>query len=414
MNARAWIVIFGLALLLRAGWGTFQLIRADDPSALAFPDEEQYWLIAGSLQAGDGLRDELGFRATRMPLYPAILSLFAGTSYGVVAAKGLHWLVGAAVAALTAGLATVLVDRRVGLTAGFLVAIDPFLVFVSSLLLTETFFMVALVILWWATARMLDRDGDRTPVGRWLGIGLAAALAVYLRESSLGLMVILLAFVVCCRRFNRRVLLGAVLAGGIVIVSLFPWAARNRDVTGDWCWLTHRGGISLYDGVRPGADGSSDLADVKQTPAVRGLNEVEWNSYFLGESMKIIWEEPGRVLRLAGVKLARIWNPFPNVETYQSPLLRGVSAFWTLPIFAFAVVGAILLGKPRSGVGLRAALYLLLPVFYLSALHSLFVGSIRYRLVAMPMLETLAAVTLVTLIDRFRQHRLDGGVTVGH
>jgi hypothetical protein len=44
--------------------------------------------------------------------------------------------------------------------------------------------------------------------------------------------------------------------------------------------------------------------------------------------------------------------------------------------------------------------FLLLPALYLSALHSLFVGSVRYRLGAMPMIEILAALAVVALADR--------------
>ena len=52
-------------------------------------------------------------------------------------------------------------------------------------------------------------------------------------------------------------------------------------------------------------------------------------------------------------------------------------------------------------------LFLLLPALYLSALHNLFVGSVRYRLSAMPMLEVLAAVALIALVDWVRGRRAD-------
>lgn len=413
LTTRSYLVVFVVALLLRAGFGAFQLVRADHPAALTFPDEEQYWLMAGSLHAGQGLRDELGFRATRMPLYPAVLSLFAGWSEGVIVAKIFHWMAGAVVAALIAGAATALFGGRVGLIGGLWVAADPFLVFASSLLLTETLFMAALVGLWWVAAPTARRYEQGVSLRRWAATGLLAVLLVYLRESAIGLVILLLAFDVVCRRFDTKALIGAALTVGLVIVSLVPWAARNARVTGHWCWLTHRGGISLYDGVGPQADGSSDLGDIKQMPPVRDLTEAQWNRYFLDESINSIRENPARILRLAGVKLQRLWNPFPNVETHQSFWVRTVSAAWTLPTFAFAVAGVILLAKSRGGNGLRAAMFLLIPAGYVSAMHSLFVGSVRYRLVAMPMLEILATVALVVLFERLRKHRPIDGITLG-
>lgn len=414
---RWWLLsVFVVALLLRGGWGAVRLAGLDDPSALEFPDEQQYWSMASSLCIGEGLKDELGFQATRMPLYPGVLSLFSGATHGVIIAKVFQWVIGAVVAVLTAGVAATLFDRRVGLLAGLLVAFDPFLVFFSSLLLTETLFVAALVGLWWIIERFLTSRGTK-PVRnhaktralgliRWVLVGLVAALCVYVRESSLGLVVVVLCFIAVCRRLDRSSLAGVAVVGGILITALAPWAARNRQVIGEWCWLTTRGGISLYDGVGPQATGAGDLGTIKQMPAVRGMGEVEWNRYFLDESWKAIRADPGRIVKLAGTKLARLWNPFPNVRQYQSPLARVVSVAWTVPIFALGAIGTLCLLIRNRKDGLRIAFFLLLPALYLSILHSLFVGSVRYRLPAMPMIEILAAVALVAAFDRIKNYQL--------
>ncbi len=48
-------------------------------------------------------------------------------------------------------------------------------------------------------------------------------------------------------------------------------------------------------------------------------------------------------------------------------------------------------------------LFLMLPAVYLSLLHGLFVGSVRYRLGATPMMEMLAAWFVVTAYDSLRR-----------
>jgi len=409
-----YLILLLAALAARTAWGVYRLSRSDDPAALEFPDEIQYWQMATSLHAGDGLQDELGFRATRMPLYPALLSLNTGLPHGVVVAKCFHWFIGALLAPLIGGLAATLVGRHAGWVAGLLVAFDPFLVFFSSLLLTETLFMPIMVMLWWVAWTLVQPDPHCGSTTRWVGVGLLMALAVYVRESSLGLAGALLVFILACRRFDRRSVGGAILVMAIMVSSLFPWALRNRRVTGDWCWLTHRGGISLYDGVGPQADGSSDLGNIKQMPAVWGMGEAQWNRYFMEESIKAIRDEPARILRLAGRKLARMWNPVPNVDTYQSSFVRFVAAAWTIPTFTLALAGACLLLCVRRGDGLRLVVFLLLPALYLSALHSLFVGSVRYRLGAMPMIEILAALALVTLAERLGRRSSARGQSVGY
>ncbi len=402
MHSLRWCLwLCALALVSRAGWGGVSFIRAHDMSALEFPDEEQYWLMARSLQVGEGLRDELGFTATRMPLYPAVLSVFAGWGHGIIAAKVLQWLVGAAAAGLAAAAAATLFNRRAGVIAGLLVAFDPFLVFFSSLLLTETAFLTALVALWWLLAPVIK--GSDMSARRWLSVAVVAVVCVYLRESSVVLVALALGWLVICRRCQWRAVMPAAMVVGMVGVSLIPWAVRNRHAVGTWCWLTTRSGISLYDGVGPQADGSSNLGAIKQMPAVRGLDEVAWNRFFLRESLHALRADPARIVRLAGVKLGRMWNPVPNVDTYGSGAVRAVSAVWTIPTFVLALIGAALLIRGSAPEGWRIAVFLLLPALYLSALHSLFVGSVRYRLGAVPMLEMLAAYALVVLVDRGRK-----------
>lgn len=388
-----------------------RLVRTDDPTALEFPDEQQYWLMASSLESGNGLADELGFRATRMPLYPGMLSVFAGMDHGIIAARVLHWLIGAVAAMLTAGFAASLLDHRAGLIAGLLVAADPFLVFFSSLLLTETLFLTALLGLWWTLGRLMREAGGS--IHLWATAGVLAALCVYIRESSLGLVICGLGLVCLCRRLQRRTWIGAVVACVILVAALLPWAFRNERVIGERCWLTTRGGISLYDGVGPQATGASDLGNIKQMPAVRNLSEAEWNRYFFRKSFEAIKTQPARILRLAWVKLGRMWNPLPNVETYQSRLVRLVSAAWSLPVFLLALLGVRQLWVSEIEQGRWKAMLFVLPALYLSVLHALFVGSVRYRLGAMPMIEILTAWALVWLIDQLQRNARAGEITRG-
>lgn len=412
VGTAGFLVILLIALVFRVAWGMVALHRADDSTVLSLPDEQQYWLMAGSIHAGAGMRDELGFRATRMPLYVSILSVFAAFDEGVVAAKVLHWFVGALGAALVACAGAALFGRTAGMTAGLLAAVDPFLVFTSSLLLTETFFVASLVGLWWVAWPLVSADRSIGTLSRWIWLGVMACLTVYLRVSSLGLVLALVLLVVICHRGGHRAFAGAILALATVVLGLCPWAIRNREVTGEWCWLTNRGGISLYDGVGPQADGSSDLGDIKQMAAVQGLSEAEWNRFFMRESMASIREDPGRILRLACVKLRRLWNPFPNVDTHQSWFERLISAGWMIPLYACTVAGIVwwLFRQGRGGV--PVVVFLMLPAIYLSLLHSVFVGSVRYRLGATPMMEMMAAWFVVTAWSRLRGHDRTGNESI--
>jgi len=175
---------------------------------------------------------------------------------------------------------------------------------------------------------------------------------------------------------------------------LLPWAVRNQSVLGERIWLTTRAGISLYDGVRPGADGASDLAAIKDT----GQSELEWNETFKAQARREMRDQPGRILRLAGLKFLRTWNLWPNAEGYRSVWIKIVAGTWTIIVLALAVCGIRALWRSKATI-----VGLLLPAAYFTALHMLFVGSVRYRLPAMPMLEILAAWGIIWLLVRSRK-----------
>lgn len=391
-------------------------MKVEDATVLEFPDEQQYWQIAQSLRDGHGMVDELGFRATRMPMYPGLLSFFAGYSNGIVMVKVLQWIIGAMTASLACLLATSIWNLRTGFVAGLLLAFDPFFIFFSSLLLTETLFILTFLLLWWEVWTMFGCDPRRTriPHRQWIILGVVSGICIYVRESTAGIVVITVGLILVMHRFHPRSVLGSILCLLTVIICLAPWAYRNQKVTGHACWLTHRAGISLYDGVKPNATGESDLGDIKNMEAVQALNEVEWNQYFWDESMAIIKDDPVRIARLAGVKFVRMWNPLPNVETYQSLLIRTISVLWTLPTFLLALTGTYLLWCMNNQFNRKILLWLLLPALYYSAIHSLFIGSIRYRLGAIPMLEILAAFALVVLIEKIQtgHHNRDSSIDV--
>lgn len=394
VTCRRLVLLFVTAVILRAAYGGFEMWRSGDPAALTFPDEVQYWSMSRELRAGGLLTDELGFHAGRMPLYPGLLALFPTSADGVVGARTCQWIVGGLVAPLVALLAARAVGPRTALPAGLIVAADPALVGLSSLLLTEAPFVTALTALWWAGWPLVERRAQPQVWRHWVLTGLLSALCVYVRPSTVGLVLIWTGFLAARQGIGRaRTWAGIGIVLGIVIVSLVPWAVRNQRVTGHWCWLTYRGGISLYDGVGPQATGASNLGPVKNMPAVAGLDEAAWDQWFHQQAWEAIRSDPWRIVGLAGVKLARTWSPILHADELRSGTIRVLFAAWSIALFGLAFGGGVMLRR-RPAV----LVALLLPAAYLSALHSVFVGSVRYRAGAIPALAILAAVVVSAVV----------------
>lgn len=403
MTRAAWaglIAVFLLGASVRVGWVAARHGRA--PETLAYPDEQAYLLAGRSLAAGNGLIDEFGHRAAYMPAYPAFIAMFERANLPLMALRITQAFLAALVAPATfllarqwAGILRLPHVDLMALVAGCAAAGDPFLIFFSGLLLTEALFAVALVATWWGGVRLIDPE-QAVSVPTTIAVGLGMLACVMLRPSATILIAIVPAVVVCYRSFSCRSILGAAVIAAVVVAGLFPWAARNARGLGEWRWTTTRGGISLYDGLQLGAGGASDLAHTKTDPRAAGLGESAWDAYWRERAIDNLRADPARSLALAGRKFLRTWNIVPNEPEHRRGFAALVSAAWMA-----GALGTAALGFWRVRDAARWWLALLMPVLAFTALHMIFVGSVRYRIPLMPMLFVLSAVGVLTLAGRW-------------
>ncbi|MHC4441005.1 MAG: hypothetical protein ACYTBZ_04950 [Planctomycetota bacterium] len=397
------LILFVLAGSFRVGFVTVKY-SGERSWLLSYPDEEAYCMSARSLAGGGELVDEFGYRATYMPGYPAFLALFDWCAQPLFWARIVQAFLGALASPATYLLAkrwgallksndSTISYSQVALLAGLAVAFDPFLIFFCGLLLTETLFTTALVFAW---IFVLDLSGtdSRSRYGHAIVAGVMLSICIMLRPSAVILIIAVPVALVLYRRFDRSAVVAGALIVVVVVAGLLPWALRNRTAIGQWCWLTTRGGISLYDGLHEGATGASDLAHTKEMPEVAGKSETEWDDYFRNRALTAAGQDPLRVLRLAGCKFLRMWNLIPNVGAYRTGLITSVSAIWMLVLLLSAAVGW---WRERHAV--RLWVMLLLPAIGFTLLHAIFVASIRYRVPVMPMIIILSATGIVTLLQ---------------
>jgi len=397
-------VVFVAALLLRAGW-VLACWQRDGP-ALEFPDEQLHWQLARNLVQDGTLVSDDGRYAPRMPLYPLLLALFAGLGdAGVLTAR----LVQAGLGAATAWGAYLIAEKfggpRCGLVAGVLVCLDPYAIFFTDLLLTETLFSAVLVALVGAARLSLSTQAQEARRGG-IGVALLGAAAVMTRPSAAGWLLLLWLALWLADRGRARATRRLALCAGVLAGALLPWGLRNRAVIGAPAWLSTNGGVSLYDALGPQADGSSNQAFLAHMPELAQLTEVQRDQRLRQLALEQVRRHPGRLLRLAWVKFCRTWSPIPNVSTYRGGATGMLSAAFT----GLLLIGA-LAGLARAVFGVndtsaqrpdrRLHLLLWLPVLYFTLLHCVFVGSLRYRVPLMPLLS-IAAATAVAHPRRLR------------
>ena len=336
-------------------------------------------------------------RVMRTPGFPALLAVpigLAGAS--TFAARLVLAVVGTVACWLVYLLATQLFDENVGLVAAVLTGFSPTMVGFSVLLLSETLFAATLVASLVVMALLTKRNANHAPP-IWLAVvaGIAFAAACYVRPSWMLVMPLYAVMVVCLSKDRRRVLALAVAILAGFLLAWSPWVIRNYRTTGQIVVTTLWVGPSLYDGLNPAANGDSNMTFFDRDKLMSTMSEYEMDQHYRRKAMDFVQQNPGRTAELAMLKLIRYWKPWPNADQFNKAWHKLAVAAFFVPLAALAVWGAWL--NRRQPWVLLLAVF---PIFYFSAIHSIFVGSLRYRLPAEYPVSVVAAAAICEAIRR--------------
>jgi 4-amino-4-deoxy-L-arabinose transferase-like glycosyltransferase len=362
---------------------------ADQP---VFPDSVEFLMVSWNIRMGDGPVLSADSAVGRMPGYPYFLAgvaLVCGD--GLLAPRLAQAVLGAATVALLILLTGRLFGRRASHVAGAIAALYPMFVLMGALLLSETLFMMLFL------AGMVCLHGAfvRRDLSASVGAGIAFGAATLVRSSLL----LFLPFAACAwvllRRFERGTMLRAAAMLVACMATMSPWVVRNWHVTGHFVPTRLRVGPSLYEALNPEADGGPMMQRIDWGDGSAGLSEYEKNRLWRRRAIDYALANPGHVAALAVRKIVRFWNVVPNERRLRHPAaMVGLGLPYVL-VMLFACVGAA-----RSWRRPEVALTAILPVVYYSLLHLVFVSSVRYRIVVMPLLIALAGLGVVGVWER--------------
>ena len=349
------------------------------------------------------------------PMYPLVIAavMRATNQKDAVEAvrtmRVLQAFMGAISAMLVFLVASHFFDGRGRAWAGWIAALYPPWVYATGLMLTETMFIMLLLVCWYLAMRILEKP---TPTDV-LMCGLFASAAVLTKGSSLGLFVVLAPVLVISSPRKLGALAAAAALLVIIAIGISPWVARNYQITrlqnqetgisdrGNVVITTCSVGKSLYEATGPEANGGPGMERIKVPTLLGTMTEREVDEYYYKEAVSAIRKNPGRFLKLAAVKFARTWSATPNYQGYRKPIYMAVTAASVIPVVVLGVWGWWLARRR-----VREWVVLLLPVAYFTMLHMVFVGSVRYREPVMGFLMVLAGVALAGLL-KTKQQKLE-------
>ena len=332
------------------------------------------------------------FDAILPPLYTATIAAVLGLfrSPNPLPVLILQCALGAACVPLTRLLGARLgVRDSAARLAALWVALDPGLIFFAPQLATETLFVAMELALFVLLLEQLQR----APSWRLTAVGLWGGLAALCRSVIGGYPAFLFLVLWRTRGFVRAFLACAVLGLGWLAPSV-AWSVRNYVKYGRVVPVAAVMGWNMYEGF------TLDRDEVRRRPfemaeeARRlGLDgAIERGDYFAKKTTSFIRANPLRAAKIIGGKALLYWRPWPY-DPHSWRQRAAFCAYFTV-LFALALYGARLVAPDPAWHPIWALFA------YLTALHSVFFTSLRYRLPLEPFLCLLAAVGVAGLLAR--------------
>jgi len=352
-------------------------------------DAATYDDAARAIAQGHGHPDVIFWQP---PGYSYFLSLiYSVAGPGFFAPRAAQALLGALSAVLTAWIGARVFGRRVGLGAGYVVALYGMLIYYDGELLTPTL-TIALQLAAVALALKALEHRRREP-WLWGASGLLIGLASVVTAPSLVIAGVLAVF---ARRQAWMLLLGTALA-------IAPVTWRNLNRGGEFIPISWNAGINLYIGNNPRYDETIAIRpDLQwkhfvQEPRRAGIQGAgPASSYFARKALGYAASDPLGFARLQLKKLYLLLegNEIPrNQEIYParsySPVLRLL--LWKIPGLAFPFGLLMPLGiVGLAAQGRRAALLAWILLAYAAAILAFFITA-RYRVPLVPYLAIFGA-----------------------
>jgi 4-amino-4-deoxy-L-arabinose transferase-like glycosyltransferase len=372
-------IVFTISFIVRLAFVLFY-----PAGSLAGGDPTAFWSFAQGVASGQGFRSSFEpWLADRPPLYSYFLALiFTIFGESKTTVFILQALIGAFSAALLFLVADRIMDQNRALVAGLVCGVFPHFLLFTKQILTEPLYisllvslMAVLVLFQWEPQGKFNL---RIILQAILAGGVAGLLILVRREALLiSALLILLVIVYRVRSPRSLPILGVILLTAFLVIT--PWLVRNANLLGKPA-LSSSGGWNFMVGNNPDARGGYTPPPKIWQAEFTGLGELERDQKARELALGWIRSNPLEATRLAFRKLWVLYSPGRNPVTDLADLvLLGliVSAFFRL----------------KKGNGDKSLLLILsiTPLVVTTLIGIVFVGGWRYRLSIYPGLILLAS-----------------------
>ncbi len=418
--------ILVLAVLLRVAVAIYLGDIVDAPPLLT--DQRSYDALGARLITGHGFSFDRGWYPFTSPDTPTahwsfLYSLFVAAVYGVA---GIHPLAVRLVQGVVGGVLlpwlTYRLAKRVFApadnsrlawlpwVAALFSAVYAYFILYAATLMTETFFIAALL---WSLDETLALAQNPRPI-QGVRLGLALGTAALLRQSILPWAAVAYAWLlwVTYRQSQwRKAVIALLCSTGLIAALIVPFTIRNYVVYGQFLLLNSNAGYAMYSAQHPmhGTD-FQEFAAAPVPQEVLGHSEPQMDRELMRRGIGFVLAEPGRYLLLSLSRAKAYFEFWPSPDTTLLNNLGRVGSFGLfLPFMLYGLFVAIrrkatIWESHIPWVRTPLALILLFAVFY-SLMHIFTWAMPRYRLPVDAVMLLFAALAAIDLVERLRGWR---------
>ncbi len=425
LSHKQWaILIFGVAFIIRL----IYLLQIKSNPFFLSPMVDELWNIrwATEIIEKSFWGTEIYFRG---PLYPYLLALvlkITGSDYFWT--RLIQMVIASASVSLAYLLGREFFSEKVARLSSIFYTVYGTLIFYEAMFLIPVIFIFLNLLGLLVLARNRDNPGK----GPYFMAGLIFGLSAIARPNVL----LVLPFLALWAFFRfrkkievRSIIILLVVFFTAVAIPIIPVTVRNYIVADDFVPISSQGGINIYLGNNPSAEGLTMMlpeivldASIPWTKFIpttteyaekevgHSLKPSEASAFWTNKAKRFIFENPGHFIGLTYRKLVYFFSGFENSDQHDIYDFRQYSTLISVLIFDYGLKFPFGLFGPLALVGLglcyrrRAHLAPLL-IFFLAYLPTviLFLVTARHRLTVIPIILMFSAYAVIYFWDKIRQ-----------
>jgi 4-amino-4-deoxy-L-arabinose transferase-like glycosyltransferase len=325
-----------------------------------FPDAQAYRTIGNEIFSGQIISNHI-----YMPLYPIISFISGGGIFQILLDIILSVVTGWLIYSVSIVLFN---DRLAALSSAAITAIYPHFVFYSVSGLTEVLYTFLLILSFLLFYR------------KYIVFGIIICIFGVLVKPSLDFLnpVLVLIFVIFVHKMSWK---QAIKYLGIYFLSysviMTPWWIHQYQKYDSFVRLSLGDGVVLYAGNNPLNESGGGITgiDVDESIFIEIKSPIDRNNAQKNAAIKYIIENPNQFIKMSGVKFKRFWRLWPYAEEYTQWYIVALS------LLSYGLVLLFSLGFVfRNSKKYLRKLFPIAALFgYLTLVHMITIGSIRYR-----------------------------------